>query len=108
MMVEICDDSYSTHHSDIYVYRKCIYTHRFSYNLVEAHCFGKGMAGQFLSKHVAVAASGSCMPSAADEGWHSPKRPYSTVAVNSSRVCTEVSCPFFCHVAVKQVESKTF
>ena len=23
-------------------------------NLVEAHCYGKGMAGQFLSKHVAV------------------------------------------------------
>ena len=43
-------------------------------------------------------ASGSCMPSAADEVWHSPKRPYSTVAVNSSWVCTEVSCPFFCHI----------
>ena len=24
------------------------------YNLVEAHCYGKGMAGQFLSEHVAV------------------------------------------------------
>ena len=23
-------------------------------NLVEAHCFGKGMTGQFLSGHVAV------------------------------------------------------
>ena len=23
-------------------------------NLVEAHCYGKGMAGQFLNKHVAV------------------------------------------------------
>ena len=42
-----------------------------------------------------LAASGSCMPSAADEGWHSPKKPYSTVAVNTSWVCTEVSCPFF-------------
>ena len=25
------------------------------------------------------------------------KSPYSTVAVNSQWVCTEVSCPFFCH-----------
>ena len=24
------------------------------YNLVEAHCYGKGMTGQFLSEHVAV------------------------------------------------------
>ena len=23
-------------------------------NLVEAHCYGKGMTGQFLSRHVAV------------------------------------------------------
>ena len=23
-------------------------------NLVEAHCYGKGMVGQFLSEHVAV------------------------------------------------------
>ena len=45
-----------------------------------------------------LAASGSCMPSAADKGWHFLKRPYSTVAVNSSLVCTEVSCPFFCHM----------
>ena len=42
-----------------------------------------------------LAASGSCMPSAADKGWHSLKRPYSTVAVNSLSVCTEVSCYFF-------------
>ena len=32
-----------------------------------------------------------CLPSAADEGWHSPKRTNSTVAVNSSSVFTEAS-----------------
>ena len=28
--------------------------------------------------------SGHCWPSAADEEWYSPKRPFSTVAVNST------------------------
>ena len=32
-----------------------------------------------------VVASGCCMPSAADEEWHSTKRPYSTVAVHHYR-----------------------
>ena len=32
-----------------------------------------------------VVASGCCMPSAADEEWHSTKRPYSTAAVHHYR-----------------------
>ena len=51
---------------------------------------------KMLTNHKLVVMLESCMPSAADEGWHSPKRPYSTVAVNSLWVCTEVSFPFFC------------
>ena len=35
--------------------------------------------------------SGRCWPSAADEEWYSPKRPSSTVAVNSSGLNTKVS-----------------
>ena len=35
--------------------------------------------------------SGRCWPSAADEEWYSPKRPYSTVAVNRSELNTKVS-----------------
>ena len=42
-----------------------------------------------------LAASGSCMPSVVDEGWHTPRGPCSAVAVSSSSVCAEVSCPFF-------------
>ena len=38
-------------------------------------------------------ASGHSLPIAADEGWHSLKRPYRTVAVNSWSVFTEVSTP---------------
>ena len=38
--------------------------------------------------------SGRCWPSAADEEWYSPKRPSSTVAVNSSELNTKVSAPF--------------
>ena len=42
-----------------------------------------------------LAASGSCMPSAADEGWHSSKRPYSTASTVRQFVQRYVSCPFF-------------
>ena len=35
--------------------------------------------------------SGCCLPSAANEEWYSPKRPSSTVAVNSSELNTKVS-----------------
>ena len=40
--------------------------------------------------------SGRCWPSAADEEWHSPKRPYSTLAVNRSELNTKLSAFFFC------------
>ena len=41
-----------------------------------------------------LVASGCCLPSASDEGGHSPKRPNSTVDVNSSSASTEVSTTF--------------
>ena len=42
--------------------------------------------------------SGRCWPSAADEEWHSPKRPSSTVTVNSSGLNTKLSAfsPVYC------------
>ena len=42
-----------------------------------------------------LVASGRCLPSAADKGWHSPKRPYGTLAVNSF---TEISGTFLFHI----------
>ena len=41
--------------------------------------------------------SGCCWPSAADEEWYSPKRPSSTVAVNSSEPNTKASALFLCY-----------
>ena len=41
-----------------------------------------------------LVASGHCLPSAADEGWHSAKRPYSTVAVQQFVIFTAVNILF--------------
>ena len=48
--------------------------------------------------------SGRCWPSAADEEWYSPKRPSSTVAINSSGLNAKVSallCPLWDQIAAR-------
>ena len=64
---------------------------------VNRHFTLSGVADQSPTSGCLVT-SGRCWPSAADEEWYSPKRPSSTVTVNSSELNTKVSA-FFLRVS---------